>query len=98
MSSPEDRPDLVEQDMSPDGKWVPRLNAFMTWEPADGDDTIEPRGPLMPQVHDTGMYAPSAGNAMKWVPKDPPPPEAEPSIDIVAGDEDQSDAVVLEAE
>lgn len=90
MTAPEgsDPPPLVEQDMSPDGKWVPCLNAFMTWEPAEGNN--EARGPINPQVHDAGAWYPAAGNAMKWIPwVEPVDAPSGPVVPIVSGDEPQ---------
>lgn len=90
MTSPyDDVPPLVEQDMSPDGVWRPQYNAFMAWFPTDDDDTIAARGPLLPQIHDSGIWAPGAGNSMTWIPavavRDAPVIEV---VDV-AGDEPQ---------
>jgi hypothetical protein len=95
MSTPEDRPALVDQDMTPHGIWRARLNAFMAWEPAEGS-TETPVGPLLPQEHESGGYYPSAGNAMKWVPAVADAPALVLEIVDAPGDEDQADADVVD--
>lgn len=96
MTTPNtDRPELVDQDMTPHGVWRAGINS-LTWEPADGDYTILPVGPILPQEHDEGMWAPQAGALMVWIPAPVDVPVTAIAIVNVPGDEDQADAPVID--